>query len=262
MPGPRARLTPLLLLLPLALLGACNLQFSLDAEAHDQWTRHYTLAQGGSLEIHNTNGRIQISTGDGDAVDVDATRTVKAASDEDAQNALKAFEITETVSPDRILIDSASHGLSFEINRSKRVDYVVHVPRWAAVTLATTNGTIDATGLGGPFHATATNGRIKAMALANSATVSTTNGAVTLEFARLGPDDVSCRTTNGAISVTLPRDANARITASVTNGTIRTSNLDLRTTESSRRRLDASLGTGGPLIRLQTTNGLIDVSGR
>jgi Toastrack DUF4097 len=264
MPGLRSRPISLVLLLPVSVLAAvgCGLQISLNAEAHDQWTRHYTLAQGGALEIHNTNGRIEISPGEGDAVDVDATRTVKAPTDAEAQDALKSFEITESVSPDRILIDSTTHGINLGFSRSRRVDFVVHVPRWAGVTLETTNGDVNVTGLGGPFRTTATNGRIKATALEGGVTIRTTNGAVSLDVARLSDADISCRTTNGAISLTLPEGASAQISASVTNGTIRTSKLDLRTTESSRRRLDASLGVGGPLIHLQTTNGLIEITGK
>ena len=85
---------------------------------------------------------------------------------------------------------------------------------------------------------------------------------VKLDFSKLGDAGVSCETTTGTISVTVPRDAKARISARVTNGAINTSDLQLAVTEQSRRRLDASIGGGGPSIRLETTNGAISINGR
>jgi hypothetical protein len=246
----------------LFLAGACGLQFALGAEAKDQWKKSYTLAPGGSFEIRNTNGRIEVRTGDGNTVDVVADRVVRAATDEGAKDALRRLEIAETVSPDRISLDATGHGMGLQINISKRVDFVVHLPRWAAVKLVSTNGDIDVADLGGSLAIETTNGGIKGTGLANTTTVSSTNGTVTLEFAKLGDSGISCETTNGAIQITIPRDSKARLSARVTNGTITTSDLELSASEQSRRRLEASIGGGGPAIRLETTNGLIQLRGK
>jgi hypothetical protein len=72
---------------------------------------------------------------------------------------------------------------------------------------------------------------------------------------------VTAETTNGTVTLTLPRGANATVTARVTNGAISHENLDLQIVESSRRRLDGRLGTGGPAIRVETTNGAVRLIG-
>jgi Putative adhesin len=257
------RLASPLLALALSLLGgaACGLDLDSGVEARDEWKRSYTLEQGGSLEIKNTNGRINIVSVDGNNVDVKAVRIVKAATDEAAKDALKQFEITEKASPKSVVIDGSSRD-GFTIRLQRRVDFEVRVPRWADVRLDSTNGDIEVSGLRGAFRAETTNGRIVGSALEGGAAIETTNGLVTLDFAKLGASGVSCETTNGAIRVTVPRDVSAHISARVTNGDIDASDLKLAVTEQSRRRLDASVGGGGPSIRLETTNGSIAIKGR
>lgn len=240
----------------------CNLDISLRAEARDQWQRHYTLADGGTLEVRNTNGQIQVEPGDGPGVDVTADRVVRASTDEAAKQALSTFEIRETVSANQITLDStAQSGGNFLSSPSRRVDYHIRIPRSANVHLGTTNGDIEVTGprLTGTFRAESTNGRIRASGLENSAHATTTNGVITLQLAKIGDDGVSCETTNGKIQVTVPSDTNARVSARVTNGAIRTEGLSLTVSDQSRRRLDGTIGRGGPTIKLETTNGAIDL---
>jgi DUF4097 and DUF4098 domain-containing protein YvlB len=203
-----------------------------------------------------------VETGDGDAVTIVAERIVKAATDEAAQEALDAFEIEETVSSDSIKLDSTnkSQGISFNMNRT--VNYTIHLPRSANLVVRSTNGNVDVTGVGGQFDVRTTNGRVLARDLEGSAKVTATNGTVSLSMASLGRDGVNCQTTNGTITITLPTDAAADLSARVSNGAISYEGLDLRVSEESRRRLDGTIGGGGPEVRLQTTNGRIRVQGR
>jgi hypothetical protein len=244
----------------LAALAGCSLPFT--AEAHDEWKRSYPLAQGGSVEIHNTNGQIRVESGDGATVEVVATRTARAGSDEDARNALKRIEIVESVTPDRVELDSSRGALGFEINVSKKVDYVVRLPRWAKVTLTTTNGEIVASGVGGAFRAETTNGAIKAMAMSGPVRMETTNGDVTAELDKITDDGVTCATTNGGIDLTMPSAAKATFSVETNNGGIDPSGLDLKVSDQSKRSLRATVGGGGPTIKLETTNGGIRIRGR
>jgi len=246
----------------LFLLAGCGVDISMGAEAKDQWQRHYTLTDGGTLEIRNTNGLIQVEPGDGHDVTVSAERVVKAATDEAAKAALAAFEIQESSAPDHISLDSTSRtGMNLTGNR--RVDFHVRVPRTTNVRLHTTNGNIEVSGpLSGTFRAETTNGGVRATGLENSAKASTTNGEVSLQVTRIGEDGVSCETTNGRIELVVPPNLNARLSARVTNGGIQTDGLTLTNiSEQSRRRLEATLGTGGPSINLETTNGGVEIRG-
>jgi DUF4097 and DUF4098 domain-containing protein YvlB len=246
-----------------AVIAGCNLRISTNAEAKDQWQRRYTLKEGGTLQIRNTNGLIHVEPVDGDAVDISADRIVEAPTDQGAKDGLASFEIQEIVSPDRISIDSTRRGSGL-ITLQRRVDFHIRMPRSANLSVETTNGNVELTGphLSGTFKATATNGHIRAEGLENSATVETTNGTIDLSVSKLGDDGLSCGTTNGTIDVTLPSDTKARLSARVTNGTIAQEGLQLSASEQSRKRLDATINGGGPLIRLETTNGRIHLKGK
>src|SRR5262245_41743715 len=155
-----SRTTVTVAVLALTALGLTACSIPLSAEARDQWKRTYTLEKGGSLEIRNTNGEIRVETTDGDKVEVVADRVARAGSDAEAKTALGRIEITETATANRILLDSSKGGVAFEMNVSKHVDYVVHLPKWAAVTLSATNGEITVRGVGGALKVETTNGKI------------------------------------------------------------------------------------------------------
>ena len=138
----------------------------------------------------------------------------------------------------------------------------IRVPAWAAVTVSTSNGGVRVTGAGGALRVRATNGHIRGTGLRGATTVTTTNGATNLDFAKMPDGDIQCETTNGEIVVVVPGDSKARISAHVTNGGIRHSGLNLEIAEETRRRLDATIGGGGPTISLSATNGTLSIQGR
>ena len=243
-----------------AVATACNLQLSTDVEATDTWTRSYPISASGTLVITSSNGRVDVTAGDVDTIEVTVERIVKAGTEEAANEQLQAFEIKEDIAPDRVSLDSASRGL--QINVSRRANYTVRVPRSIAVTLESSNDDLTVTGVTGPFSASASNGRIRGLDLAGSARATTTNGVIELTMTAVAEGGVTAETTNGQVTVSIPSNANADISARVTNGNISHSNLDLQVSESSRRRLDGRLGAGGPAVRVETTNGAVRIVGR
>ncbi len=254
-----ARILPVWLVLALVSGSACG-AVSARAEAHDEWKRSYPVAPGASFEIRNTNGRIKVEAGGTNTIEVVATRRVKAPSEAQAKATLAEFEIEETRSGSHIKLQAKNQAFSFMVNRSKSVDYTVRAPSWVNITLDSTNGDIEVNGAGGTLRAESTNGDIRATSLEGAAEVETTNGNVHLEFLRLA-GGLKSSTTNGDITVGLPRDVKANLYARVTNGSISATDLSLTTTEQSRRKLEASIGGGGPQVRLSTTNGEIRVRG-
>ena len=177
MPSIRSRSIASVLTLAAAaafVLPACGLNLSLNAEAKDQWKKTYTLAAGGTFEIHNTNGQIDIQPADGTTVDVVADRVAKAATDEGANDALRRIEINETVSPDHVTLDSDRRGhATWRSTSSRRVDFVVTLPKGVTSSWCRPTATSQITDVTGTFDVETTNGRIKAESLGNGISVAT-----------------------------------------------------------------------------------------
>jgi DUF4097 and DUF4098 domain-containing protein YvlB len=170
-------------------------------------------------------------------------------------------KITENASADRIEIDSnTASGLSFRT--SKRVDYDVKMPRNGQLTIKNTNGQIKVISVAGFVKIETTNGDIELTGIEKGADISAINGRVQIELAAVGDAGVRCKTTNGQIVVKVPANAKANLSARVSNGVVHTENLNIASNESSFRRLDATLGGGGPEIRLETTNGEVRIVGK
>jgi len=253
------RLFPLALLVSTLVGTSCGLQLSTDVEAKDQWTRSYPISATGTLSIMSGSGWVVVEAADIQTIEISAERIVKAGTEEAANEQLKLIDMKEQVSADRVSLDSSVSGITMGVSR--RVNYTVRVPRSLAVTVESSNGKITVTGLNGALSASATNGQIIGTDLSGSARATTTNGEVELTMAAV-TGDITAETTNGLVTLTLPRATNATLSAQVTNGGISHENLDLQITETSRRRLDGRLGTGGPSIRVETTNGAIRIIGQ
>lgn len=234
--------------------AACELAVaSFKAEAKDEWTRSYPLGPGGTLEIGNTNGAIEVSQSSGSTVEIRAERVAKAASEEAARDLLKQIEIREDVSASRVRLETKSPtGIrwgGFEVR------YDVKVPAGTAVKVDNTNGRIRLTDLSGAVNAETTNGGVSGTGLTGGVRATTTNGGIELEVSAVHADGIALETTNGGVKLDLPADAKADIDASCVNGGI-SSDLPLeKNGDSNRRSLRGRLNGGGPRVSLETVNG-------
>jgi DUF4097 and DUF4098 domain-containing protein YvlB len=244
------------------LLSACNLQFSTGVEAKETWTRSYKVSDGATVELREANGQIRVEGTSGNEVAISATKVVKGPTEEAAKAALPDVTIKEDASATQVTVESASSSAGLLNRLSRRVDYDVKMPRTGSLTIRTTNGEITVRAVEGFVKIETVNGEIELTGLDKGADVTAVNGRVQLELARVGENGIRCKTTNGQIVVTLPADAKATIAARVTNGVVHTENLSVQSSENSHRRLDATLGGGGPEIRLETTNGEVRIVGR
>jgi DUF4097 and DUF4098 domain-containing protein YvlB len=257
---------PAVLLVPvlLAASAACDIVTTdLRSQETAEWRRSYELQAGGRLEISNVNGRIDVTPSSGNTVEVVALKVAKAASPEAAKERLAQIEIVENATPSAVKLETKTRGGGGLFNMGgTEVRYSVKVPASAEVRFATVNGAIELSGLSGRVNAATTNGGIRARDVAGPIEASTTNGGVEVDLARVTEPGVRLECTNGGIKLRLPPDAKGTVYASITNGGINLAQIEgmsIDTTESTRRHLEARLNGGGPSIRLEGTNGGIQI---
>jgi DUF4097 and DUF4098 domain-containing protein YvlB len=229
--------------------------------ASDTWDRSYTVSPGGSVEVQNVNGLVDVAQSTSGKVEVHAERIAKASTDEAAKQLLTKIEIVETVKPDSLRLETRAPK-SFGRGGAE-VKYSLKVPAGLSIRVKNTNGTISLTGLANAVDVATTNGGVHGENLAGTVKASTTNGGVDLTIAKLGEGGLSAETTNGGVSVEIPADSKANVTAHVLNGGIGIENLKLETVgDQTRRHVEGRINGGGAPIDLSTTNGGISLAGK
>ena len=183
-----------------------------------------------------------------------------------------------------------------ERGRSVTVAMTVLVPRGTRVRLATGNGDMTIERVGGDVQASTGNGRVRVEGTDGPVKVNTGNGDVDVQGARSsvnvstgngavnvttseGPvearsgngnidvrmsslrarEDMSFHTGSGSVRITLPSGYNGELDASTGNGELSTDfELKIRG-RMNPRHVRATIGNGGPTLRLTTGNGRLEV---
>ena len=137
------------------------------------------------------------------------------------------------------------------------VSYEIFVPQTTDLNLTTHNGGITISDVRGRMTFEAVNGGVHLRRIAGDVNGHTVNGGLNVELAGNSWEgqQLDARTENGGVTISMPQYYSARIETETVNGHI---NSDFPVTVSgniSKNRLAFNVGSGGPLIRLTTTNG-------
>lgn len=218
-----------------------------------EFNQTYPLQPGGTFELQNVNGTVDVQSWDRDEVEVHAVKTAKHK-----ESDLELVSIDVDAKPDAVSVTTRypqNEGVDVA------VEYVVRVPHCAHVEhLGTVNGTLRVAGVEAVEDLRTVNGNIEVYEGGGSVHAHTTNGNVHLELLRLrDKNGAIAETTNGSLLLAVPADTQADLEARCLNGNF-FSELPLALESSQRpRETHGKLGKGGVPIRLHTINGGIRV---
>ena len=213
----------------------------------------YPLQPGGSFELQNVNGPVEVQGWEKDSVEVHAVKTAKR---NEADLARVAIEVEATSKS----ISVSTHYPQDE-GVEVAVEYVIHVPYTAHVEhIGTINGTLVIAGVSSVDDLHTVNGNIEVYDGGGGLHAHTTNGNIHLELAHFGVGKgASAETTNGSLLVALPSDTAADLETRCLNGNF-LSEMPVAMESTLRpREMHGRLGKGGPSIKLSTINGGIRV---
>jgi DUF4097 and DUF4098 domain-containing protein YvlB len=257
--------------LGLASLMLAGCDEAIFGDAWDQYKEdfhyNYPLSASGRVEVENFNGPVEITGWDQNTVDISGT---KYASTQDRLKDMKvdiaASSGSVTIRTLRPLDRFGSAGVRSEIRVPRGADLERIVTSNGPIRLEALDGSVRARTSNGPVRASrvrgaldieTSNGPVEATELTGSATIRTSNGPIqlTMEAAR----EVRATTSNGPITVRVPAGTEADVRARSSHGPI-TTDFDLNGGGFiSRNRLEGSIGKGGPLLDLTTSNGPIRI---
>ena len=132
--------------------------------------------------------------------------------------------------------------------------------------LHTSNGSVRAEANGGSFEAVTSNGRVEVRLSDPASTwpvrLHSSNGHIELTVDGKDVPEVHASTSNSSILLRLPSSANARVRAYASHSSV-SSEFDELRPERDRHRthseMEGTIGHGGPLLDLETSNGSIKI---
>lgn len=199
------------------------------------------VSPGTVLRLSNRNGPVTLSRVEGDAVTVRAqlrSREGQKGLDRvSVESYVETFLDGTGIERSRMVVESTYRRFADGRDPSVSVDLDVGLPAFVDVeAVETRNGDVRATGLTAIRRA------------------STRNGVVDVSFDQLG-DDAEFESVNGDVVVRVPGSIAANVDLRTVNGRARVVDLPLDATNEGDRRIAGTVGGGGPVLRLRTTNG-------
>jgi hypothetical protein len=229
--------------------------------------RENTLKNANTINIDaRGNGGVSIRGWDRNDVHVRVRVTAQARNTNDAR--ALANETRLTTSDGRIRMEGprlGDGGWSRGWREWWSATYEVQVPRNAKVTVDASNGGINVSDVRGSVDAETINGGLSFNDVSGDIHGRVVNGGVFVQLSgsRWQGAGLDVQTTNGGVRLLLPSDFSAELDARASSGGI---SLDFPVTVQGRldwrHEVRATLGSGGPPIRVATTNGGIRISRR
>jgi hypothetical protein len=237
----------------------------------DAFTWSGRVPEGRWIMIRNMNGTVDVTPSTTDRVEVVGSRTTRRGNPEYVR-----FETKKYGAGDQDVLVCALWGDNSNCDetgyRSRNegrhgnevvVNFEVRVPRGVKVAAYSTNGEVRVRDVTAEVEAETTNGGVSVTTSSGPVNASTTNGSVRVIMGNFPvQSDMTFETTNGSVIVSFADDLNAEVDLRTVNGRFLS---DFPVTISGRidpRRLRATLGKGGPRIRLATVNGNVELRKR
>lgn len=258
-------------ILPASILGAQESDDEWLENCRDNWgdrgsrARHCEIretgmkATGRPLTIEpGMNGGVEIIGWNRDSIAVTARIQVHARTQDDAESIARDIKIEASGGTVRAIGGRGPFGR----NQHWSVSFVVMVPRRTDLTLSTHNGPLSVDDVAGRMDLSTQNGPLSLSGVGGDVHARAQNGPLTIELmgARWEGTGLDAETQNGPADLRIPENYNAKVEFGTVNGPMDVG-FPMTVTLSGRirDRINTTLGSGGPPIRVVTTNGPMSV---
>lgn len=233
-----------------------NSNYGDDRERHSEIREFVVPASGATIAVDAApNGGIKVEGQARQDVQVQACVTASAATVEQARSLAQRVEVVATA--DRV---SAEGPAGLDRRESWHVSYRLSVPNRTSLSLRSSNGGISISDVDGEIDFRTVNGGVSLMRLAGNVRGRTSNGGVDVDLdgATWNGAGLDVETSNGGVKMAIPANYSARLETGTVNGRM---NIDFPVTVQGRigRTVETQLGSGGPLIKVRTSNGGVSI---
>jgi hypothetical protein len=258
----------------LGFVGAVALMSSLAAQSNDDpcrdrgWdndhdrfceVREESMPAGPLTVDAGRNGGIQVEGWDRNEIRVRAVVQTHAKSESDAKQLASGIQIQ--AGSGRV----SSSGPSTGPDEGWSVSYRINVPGSNDLDLTANNGGVSVRGVQGTIRFATHNGGVRLADLAGDVRGQTRNGGLNVELNgdRWNGAGLDVETVNGGVNLWIPDGYNADLSTRTENGGFRSDlPMTIQGELSPRRGISTTLGSGGPPVRVRTTNGGLRINKR
>src|ERR1700719_4042337 len=177
-----------------------------------EFNQTYPLQPGGSFELQNVNGTVDVQGWDRDAIEIHAVKTAK-----NRESDLDLVSIDVDAKPGVVSLATRypqNEGVEVAVEYTVRVPHCAHVEH-----LGTVNGTLRVSGIERVEDLRTVNGNIEVYEGGGSVHAHTTNGNVHLELVHVqAQNGAMAETTNGSLLLAIPADTHADLETRCLNG--------------------------------------------
>jgi len=217
------------------------------------------VTAGGPLRVEpGMNGGVEIIGWNKDSIAVTARIQVNARSMSDADAIAHDIKIEASGGTIRATGGSGPFGR----RQNWSVNFIVMVPRHTDLTLSTENGPLSVQGVAGQMDLATQNGPLSLSGVGGDVHASAQNGPLMIELlgSRWDGAGLNAETQNGPADLRIPDNYNAKIEFGTVNGPMDVG-FPMTVTINGRvkDRISTTLGSGGPPVRVVTTNGPMTV---
>jgi hypothetical protein len=219
-------------------------------------------APGGPLSVDaSPNGGIRVEAWD--QADVLVRSVVQTSADTDAEAREMLKEVRVTAAGTSVSADGPIRDDRGRRGRGWSVGFRIWAPRQTALALTAHNGGVSLFGMRGESRFETDNGGVTLSDVGGQVAGRTRNGGLNVRLSgdRWEGPGLDVETTNGGVSLAVPKGYSAALEVATVNGGL-TTDIPVAVQGRIDRQIRATLGSGGPLVRVRTTNGGVRITER
>jgi DUF4097 and DUF4098 domain-containing protein YvlB len=222
--------------------------------------KEQTLPAGGAITVDGKqNGGISIKGWDRGEI------LLRAKIESRAPTQAEADSLAQQIRIETAALNMRAEGPESRDDYQWYVSYEIFVPRRSDLSLQAHNGGIAISDVTGKIDFKTMNGGVSLKRVGGAVTGRTTNGGVLVELTgtRWDGEMLNVSTMNGGVNVNMPDNYSAHLETGTVNGNVSSDfALNVPLTDRGRmpKEISVDLGSGGPTIKLTTTNGGVRVN--
>ncbi len=225
----------------------------------EEITQNYTFAPDAKVNVIGINGSLDVTTSDGSKAEIHILRLARNKETFENHKTTIQFEGNELFIEGNRRNSSGLWDLVAG-NDDLRIRVTLKLPRKVEFTTSGVNGRVNLGEIEGRVEAHGINGKVTIAKALGSTEFSGINGKIEATIGKLNKDGINIHGVNGNVDLKFLDEVNANIEGHGNNGRINADLPNVQIKEQKHSNYSAVIGTGGPTIEVNGTNGNVWLS--